>query len=633
MKPNSYRPDIDGLRALAILPVLLYHAGVPGFSGGFVGVDIFFVVSGFLITGILARELREGTFSIASFYERRIRRIFPTLLIVVAAVVLLSPFVLLPSEITTLPGEALSSLFFVANIALWRESGYFAAGAETKPLLHMWSLGVEEQFYLFCPLALWIIFKHAYRWRVSLVASGLILSLALCIWLTPRSPSASFYLIPTRAWELLAGSVLALVGLPCGSPGRTAPRSIFAIAGLIAIAISVHFYSRKTSFPGYAAILPVLGSALIIGFAPHTLVGRVLSLTPMTFIGKISYSLYLWHWPVMVFARALRLLDNPVGKFMAIVVSIALAHASFRLIETPTRNRQLLRPKRLVILTTTATASVALLGLAYPRLPLWESRLPPEIIAFDASRYDKSPMIKTCNYNAASGLPDLDKACVLGGRNEHLVVWGDSHGIELAYALGEMSIPVRQLTYSACFPALGWTSPPNLPDCPQHNKRVIDYLEGRPDIEYVVIAGFYDHGLQQDPDLLEKIESTVIRLIEAGKHVVIVGPHPYISRETNLPTHLAHGGERYISFRRSWVNDLKKLGLHALVVMPTDTLCEGERCDLLYTGFPILYDAHHPSIRTARLTAEAVKSAMDVDKVTAARARHRPTPTTDDAAL
>lgn len=193
MRAENYRPDIDGLRALAILPVLLFHAKIPAFSGGFVGVDIFFVISGYLIASILVREFTEHNYSIVSFYERRLRRIFPALLTVLLFTLVASPFFLLPSEFKNLGRDTLSALFFVANINFWRQSGYFATNAETKPLLHMWSLGVEEQFYLFVPLLLWLVFRYAPKRRLIFVGLSLLLSLALCIHLTSIKPTATFF--------------------------------------------------------------------------------------------------------------------------------------------------------------------------------------------------------------------------------------------------------------------------------------------------------------------------------------------------------------------------------------------------------------------------------------------------------
>lgn len=610
MKPKNYRPDIDGLRALAILPVLLYHAGVPGFSGGFIGVDVFFVISGFLITSILVREIEAGTYSIGTFYERRIRRIFPALLVVVLTTVLIAPFVLLPSELARIPKEALSSLFFVANIALWRDSGYFAPDAETRPFLHMWSLGVEEQFYLFCPVALWLVFKYAYRWRAIVVGAGMFASLALCVWLTPVKPGASFYLIPTRAWELLAGSLLAMVSIRQALDGREMRfGNVLAAAGLLAIVVPVHLYSGDTSFPGYAAVLPVLGSFLIIRYGPFTVVGKMLSLRPMVFIGGISYSLYLWHWPVMVFGRALQVLETPLGKIIAITISVLLAWISLVLIETPSRNRQTFPARHLLPVCTVATVAIAILSVAYVRIPSWDDRVPHQVLLFDEARNDVSPKRDSCH--VSSGLPSPESACVLGGTVPEGAVWGDSHGVELAYALGEAGLPLRQLTYSSCFPALGWSGPTNRPLCGKHNEQVATYLASDPAIRYVVMVGYYGSAIARDPDLLEKFDATAAVLARAGKRVIVVGPTPYISNEVNLPSHLARGGERYVPYQRELMDVFRKrMSAHAEVVMPTDRLCDGEKCDLIFDGAPLLFDAHHPTVRTSRITAAAIKETL-----------------------
>ncbi|MBU2328303.1 MAG: acyltransferase, partial [Alphaproteobacteria bacterium] len=213
MSALKYRSDIDGLRALAVVPVLLFHAGVTGFGGGFVGVDVFFVISGYLITSIIVREIDQGSFSIVRFYERRVRRIFPALFAVIAFACIVAPFALLPSELRTLANEVYGALAFVANIVFWRAADYFATSAEQKPLLHTWSLGVEEQFYIFTPIAIWIIARYARKALLPITILLLITSFAACIYFTPIKPSASFYLLPFRAWELLVGSILAL-GMP-----------------------------------------------------------------------------------------------------------------------------------------------------------------------------------------------------------------------------------------------------------------------------------------------------------------------------------------------------------------------------------------------------------------------------------
>ena len=335
----QHRTDIDGLRALAVLPILLFHAGIPGFSGGYVGVDIFFVISGFLITAIIDREMAAKTFSYVNFYERRIRRIFPALAVVLAFCLLAAWFILLPSEIADFAKSVIGTILFASNIVFFRQSGYFDRISEEKPLLHTRSLGIEEQFYIFFPIILFLIIRYAPKYRQHLVALIAAASFGLCVHLTPTSPSAAFYLIPTRAWELLAGSLLALGVVPVVRAG--AVRSLLSGLGIAMIVAAVILFDGTTPFPGVAALLPVAGTVLVIAYAPGTWTDRLLSLRPLVLVGLISYSLYLWHWPLIVFGRDLGWLDGSIGPAVAVVlVSLAMGALSSRFVEAPFRDRR-----------------------------------------------------------------------------------------------------------------------------------------------------------------------------------------------------------------------------------------------------------------------------------------------------
>jgi len=299
--PNAYRPDVDGLRAIAVLSVLAFHAFPRAAPGGFAGVDVFFVISGFLISGILFEALRAGHFSFIDFYRRRVRRIFPALILVLAASLGLGWMLLLPDEYRLLGKHALAGAGFLSNIALWREAGYFAPAAEVTPLLHLWSLGVEEQYYLVWPLLLAFFAgrPRALPWMIVGLAA---VSFALNVWLTPRAPSAAFYLPLTRFWELMAGSALAY-HVHYGSPGRRMADAK-AAAGLALVAAGIALLSAGRAFPGWWALAPVVGSSLLIAAGPAAWINRRLLSNPvMVYIGLISYPLYLWHWPLLVYAR------------------------------------------------------------------------------------------------------------------------------------------------------------------------------------------------------------------------------------------------------------------------------------------------------------------------------------------
>jgi peptidoglycan/LPS O-acetylase OafA/YrhL len=343
----KYRPHIDGLRALAVLLVVGFHAFPSVVEGGFVGVDVFFVISGFLISGIIFAELDQSAFSFWQFYARRIRRIFPALLLVMAACFAFGWFAMLADEYKQLGKHLAAGAGFISNLTLWQESGYFDSGADTKPLLHLWSLGIEEQFYMLWPLGLWA----AYRVRASRLALCLALiaaSFALNVAYVHSNPVAAFYSPGTRFWELLAGSVLAYFATPAGKPllRRVVPPSsrtastLHAFIGLALLAVAVATVTRVHAFPGWWALLPVLGTCFILAAGSDAWLNRVvLSNRVMVGIGLISYPLYLWHWPLLVFARLAEYNGAPPWpiRLAAVALSVLLAWLTYIVIERPLR--------------------------------------------------------------------------------------------------------------------------------------------------------------------------------------------------------------------------------------------------------------------------------------------------------
>jgi peptidoglycan/LPS O-acetylase OafA/YrhL len=350
-EPFAYRPAIDGLRGIAVLAVLGFHAFRDHVSGGFVGVDVFFVISGFLITGIIADQLRGERFSFADFYARRVRRLFPTLILVLAATLLVGWFVLLPGELTRLGKHIAATALFVGNIAFWRESGYFDVNAELKPLLHLWSLGVEEQFYLVWPALLVLLWKRksvlqAVLWMLVLV------SFLASIKLADVAPAAGFFLPVSRFWELGLGCILAMARLtPANawlydasraSVGRDVACNVVPAVGLILIGMSIFLFDSDTPFPSWQALLPVVGAALILATPEDAwFQRRVLAAPALVYVGLISYALYLWHWPLFSFATILQAGDLPnVTRWSVLLLSFALASLTYHFVEVPVRRRR-----------------------------------------------------------------------------------------------------------------------------------------------------------------------------------------------------------------------------------------------------------------------------------------------------
>ncbi len=368
----KYRAEIDGLRALAVLPVILFHAGFEIFSGGYVGVDVFFVISGYLITTILIEDIERDRFSIANFYERRARRILPALFFVMLLCIPFAWMWMLPSQLKDFLQSVAAVSLFSSNVLFWRESGYFDAAAEEKPLLHTWSLAVEEQYYVLFPIFLflaWRLGKRRVFWMIVVFAGA---SLALSEWGWRHLATANFYLAPTRAWELFAGSIAAFIVLKRGVKANNA----LALLGLAAILFAIFAYDGSTPFPSVYALIPVVGVVLLVLFADQsTFVARLLSTKLLVGIGLISYSAYLWHQPLFAFARICSVdAPNPTIMLMLAAAAIVLAAISWRTVEVPMRNRRLVTRSQVFATSLVGVllfAGGGLLGQAY-----WEKLAP-----------------------------------------------------------------------------------------------------------------------------------------------------------------------------------------------------------------------------------------------------------------
>lgn len=350
----KYRREIDGLRALAIIPVILYHAGLQGFSGGYVGVDIFFVISGFLITTIILSEMQTGTFSLIGFYERRARRILPALFLVLLVCLPFAWFWLQPLALKNFSESLIAVILFISNIFFWKHGGYFDIESELNPLLHTWSLAVEEQYYVLFPLFLMVAWRFGKRWIVGLLLLGALASLALAYKVSLSFSTTAFYLLPGRGWELLVGAITAFY-LSSNKAAINANRSLInqllGAVGFLLIIYSIVFFNKDTPFPSLYTLVPTIGAALIILFTtPQTLVGKLLGSKALVGIGLISYSAYLWHQPLFSFAKH-RSIEAP-SQTLLIALSIAalvLAYFSWKYVETPFRNKNRVTRKQIFL--------------------------------------------------------------------------------------------------------------------------------------------------------------------------------------------------------------------------------------------------------------------------------------------
>ena len=521
----KYRPDIDGLRALAILPVVWFHSDLPGLPGGFTGVDTFFVISGYLITLIIHREVASGTFRFAHFYERRIRRIAPALLLVSAVATAAAYALLLPYELVEYSRSGLAALGMVSNFYFWRSGGYFALVDAITPLLHSWSLGVEEQFYLLFPAVL-IVAERLRRVKLT-VAVLAILSLALCLVLTPRSPAFAFYLLPTRGWELMIGAALA-VGL------LVIPEALGRYAGLVGLAlilVAALAISNRDPFPGFRALIPALGAALVIGSPPQGPAGRLLSWPPLVEVGKISYSLYLWHWPVFVFLRHWQAspLLPPALSVLGIAASIALAAVTYRVVEQPARSRSVAFKRVLVACGAAAAVVViaeaaALLGGGLPQ------RFSPQVARI-ASRHDAyAPLARSCT---DVGFDAALERCRIGPAGEpRLLLLGDSHAAAISEAVGlGFGQPGVILSMGSCAPATDWLSPAlrgrDPQACREFKSRALAYAHDERSVTTVVLSAFWGADERAGGDAFwRSVQQFADRLTADGKRVIVVAGIP-----------------------------------------------------------------------------------------------------------
>ena len=505
-----------------MLLVVCFHAFPEAMPGGFIGVDIFFVISGFLITGILVRELDQQRFSLLGFYIRRIRRIFPALIVVLAVTLVLGWLWMLPAAYAQLSADVFASAAFVSNIALLLQSGYFDVESGKKPLLHLWSLGIEEQFYLFWPLILML----ATRLRLRILAAASVIgiaSFALNVALIGSDPVATFYLPFTRAWELLAGAALACGWSQLRQTG--AASNLRAAIGLLLIAIAAGVLDSKSAFPGWWAILPVAGAALLLSAPAAWGCRHLLSSPAMVRIGLISYPLYLWHWPLLVFFAIIKFAPLTLLERVLIVgLSFALAWLTYRFVEIPFRFG---RPSRLRIAgLCSGMALVALAGGVIVQGRGFDFRLPPEIREMTDVRTDSSKWrFHQCLLDLSHEMSFAD-SCVDHNRRPLILIWGDSTAGALLPGLRKAQetrdFGIAQFTSSSCIPALN-TDVAGVPNCRAINDKVLALARQiKPDI--VLLHSTWDGDL-------DGVARTVTALKQqTNARIIVLGSVPWWKR-------------------------------------------------------------------------------------------------------
>ena len=526
---TAYRADIDGLRAVSILLVVGYHAQSWLLPGGFIGVDVFFVISGFLITRIILTEVEDGTFGLAKFYARRIRRIFPALAVVLAASYLIGWVILLPDEFALLGESIAAGVAFVSNLFLLRQTSYFAPDAADNPLLHLWSLGIEEQFYIFWPLILLTIFGLRRRrfWMTAIAAASFGVSLLIFL----GYKEWSFYSPASRAWELLVGGLIAERSIGKGGiAGFRSPRAdnLLATIGVLAVVGATIGLDRNSLFPGLYALLPVLGAALII-LSPSSPVNRILLSNPVAvLLGKISYPLYLWHWPLLVYLQIVRNgVPNVTELWATVIVAVVLSWLTFQFVEKPIRQK-----RNAVALASYGLIAVGIVGIVTYAASGFAFRFPREIREVaQLSPKQNAGFRDTCFLEAPGAHFGPD--CVEAGDKPLLFLWGDSTAAALYPGLkkAEATIRFRLARFSspACAPVLEVGSN----RCNEANDIALGFLKSS-DPQIVLLHAMWDDAIN-----LDGLRETIARIRSIKpRRIVILGPVPVWKR--TLPNALVN---------------------------------------------------------------------------------------------
>jgi peptidoglycan/LPS O-acetylase OafA/YrhL len=602
---TRYRADIDGLRAIAVIPVLLYHVGVSGFSGGFVGVDIFFVISGYLISGMIAADIRNGSFSLANFYKRRILRILPALFAMFLATSVLAAIYCLPVELVDYARSLASAVASVSNVYFAQTAGYFDPPAETKPLLHTWSLGVEEQFYFAAPLLMLLVYRFVPKRVGLLFAIVAAVSFVGALAMSARNPTFVFYLTPFRAWELALGALLSVEFLPV--PETAFWRNASGVSGLLLLFGVIAFGSSAMPLLAMTG-LAATGATLVIASSERALsvAGRLLSLRPLVFVGLISYSLYLWHWPLTVFQRSDGIFFNEfaaLAKLTLIVLSVGLAYLSWKLVETPFRNLAKGTSKA-AILGATSAAMATMVGLCgivilFSGAPF---RFPPRVVGIGSFlAYDSSAAVRTGRCFLSTNRQRLDTETCLKPdptRPNYLLV-GDSHAAHLWSGLSQAmpEFNIMQATASLCRPAATAGSRYDTPVCRAMMEFVFNDFLVHNKVDGVLLAASW-----KDEDLA--FLSATLQLLKSRRiDVTVLGP--IVEYDAALPRLLVdgilHDMPSLANAKRTPGIRERDLAMKQLVTVAGasylsvyDAICRDDRCDEFARGdIPMQFDAGH----------------------------------------
>ncbi|MGC9400803.1 acyltransferase family protein [Vibrio genomosp. F10] len=609
---HTYRPDIDGLRAIAVLVVVLYHAGVKSISGGFVGVDVFFVISGYVIMLSMLKMLKDGTFSIAEFYFRRARRIMPALFFMLLITTIFSYVWFLPSLFDDYLKSLLSSLGFVSNFYFWSTTHYFGASAELKPLLHTWSLSVEEQYYIFMPIYVALVYRYfGQNWKLALYPP-FIISLVLSSYLIDKAASANYFMLPTRGWELLLGAIIA-----AAPPFKVSSRWqswILGFLGLGMIVFSAVYYSKYTPFPGYSALIPCLGTAFIIlagsrpsaSHATDNPIGSFLATRPLLYIGTISYSLYLLHWPVTVFFRYQLLAPlTAIHTVGILLISVTLAVFSYHFVEKPYRYSKGAKRSSVFTFTGAGMASFAIAAVILLHFNS-QSAVRPTL----ANTVNKAPTSPCFLMDAKNYSQWSESECTINNRHGNqpkILLWGDSFlnhyapGIKLNGK--ELNAQFVKYSSAGCPPILNFESYA-LPYCNDFNRNAIDVIKENQYDLVIISAKWTDHVKNG----LEHIQSTLLELDALGVRYLVIGQSPQFITDVSIINDLKGKNESNhswpITFGPDINNELGRILNHKNFINPMNNLCLDGACPYKQQNILLYSDYGHLSEQGSNLVVK-----------------------------
>ena len=627
----KYRAEIDGLRAIAVLPVILFHAGFDLFKGGYVGVDVFFVISGYLITTILLEDLEKNRFSLMNFYERRARRILPALYFMILISVIIGWFILTPYFYRDLFQTIFANSLFNSNYLIYLKSGYFARVAELKPLLHTWSLSVEEQYYLVFPLLLMLIWHLGriitlYFFILILISSFLFGHVGFI------DANANFLVLPSRAWELLAGSIVAMLLQKKNFPGN----NFLATLGLIAIIFSVFNSKIGTPFPSYHSIIPVIGTMVVIVFAnSETIIGKILKIKIIVGLGLISYSLYLWHQPVFSFLKHL-LFSEPtfLQSFIAMLIILFLSIFSWYYIERPFRDKKRFKKKIIIKYSIFVLVLSSLIGLLGHYKLGFTNRLSIETQIISEGAFDKSPKQFPCNY--IYDLKDTGNSCLIGAKNKvnpSILLIGDSHADHLTQALHNKLLLKKMSAYNFSFKDCSPVEfKGNKLDFVSNDcfEKIVKFIKNNKNIDTVIVSfrwvtrlpgigyGNFAEAYTKDKILDEKVlknrgqilANKLENLIDPNIKLILIYPVPEAGEDVpnytvkkrilvdeNYTLEVPYSSfierNKYAYYALDLVSSPKEI----IRIYPSDTLCGKESgfCKTVLDGKSLYYDDDHLS--------------------------------------